>query len=179
MDVETRLVQQHAAAGPLQLNFNMLLLRKGTGNICQPAVQCHDGASCDGNEECERLTNCRNGASRDDKETSTSRSSPHPLHHYATAIEGGVYNSGSIKMDCMQAYDASSELAGTSGSVTDMQEGFGVLSMMQGHDLLQTSDQLPSMELDLRVRRVPCENRAEQHNDLPSGKNLRTFVHCD
>lgn len=82
-------------------------------------------------------------------------------------------------MDCMQAYDASSELAGTSGSVTDMQEGFGVLSMMQGHDLLQTSDQLPSMELDLRVRRVPCENRAEQHNDLPSGKNLRTFVHCD
>ena len=87
-------------------------------------------------------------------------------------------------MDCVQAYGASNELAGTSGSVnltphTDMQEGFGVLSMMQGHDLLQTSDQLPSMELDLRVRRVPCENRAEQHNDLPSGKNLRTFVHCD
>jgi len=172
MDVESRLVQ-HAAAGPLQLNFNMLLLRKGTGNNAQPAAHCHDGASCDDNEECERLANCRNGVSRDDKDTSTSRSSSHLLHHYATAIEGGVYNSGSIKLDCVHAYDAVSELAETSGSVTDTQEGFGVLCMMKGHDLLQTSDELPSVELDLRERRVPCENRAKKHNDLQS------FVHCD
>ena len=179
MDVETRLVQQHAVAGSHQVTFNLLIMRQGTGNNGQHAVHCHDGASCDDNEKCERLANCRNGASRDNKDKSTSRTSSRPLHHYATAIEGGVYNSGSIKMDCVQAYDAASELAGTSGSVTDMQEGFGVLSMMQGHDLPQTSDQLPSMKLDLRVRSVPYENCAEQHNDLQSGKNLRTFVLCD
>ncbi len=180
IDVETRLVQQLVAAGSHQLTFNLLILRQGTANIGQPAAQCHDGASWAGNEGCERLANCRDGASRDDKDTSTSRSSSHPPHHYATAIEGGVCNSGSIKMDFVKANDAASEVAETSGSVTDMQEGFGVLSMtVQGHDLLQASHQLPSMELDLRVRRVPCENRAKQHNDLQSGKNLRTFVHCD
>ena len=118
----TRLAQVRSAAGSLQHHFNILDPRQGAGNTGKTAALYHAGASRYDNEECERhmipfeqpssksdetAAYCHDEASRDDKDTGTSRSSSHPLHHYSTSIGGAVTGySRSFKMDCVQADDA-------------------------------------------------------------------------
>jgi hypothetical protein len=154
MDEERKQDQDRAAARSHQHTFNVLHAGQGAcaGNTGQTAAHFQNVSSCSDNEG--RLAHCHEGASRDDKDTSRSRSSSHPLHHCETAIEGGVY-SGS--MDYVQTDFVVSELALMTDendnirqeetSVTEMQDGFVVLSMMQSHGLLETSDQIPSETL--------------------------------
>ena len=161
MDEERKQDQDRAAAGTHQHTFNVLHPGQGAcaGNTGQTAALCQNVSSCNDNEG--RLAHCHEGASRDDKDTSRSRSSSHPLHNCATAIEGGVF-SGS--MDRVQADYVVSELALMTDendiiqqeetSVTDMQDGFVVLSMMQSHGLLETSDELPSKTLPTTSKKM-------------------------
>ena len=155
----TRLAQERSDADSRQNRVNMLDPRQVAGNI----GETDDGASLDDNEECERRMRpfrkgegerpssnsgetaayCHDETSRDDKDTGRSRSSSHLLHHDAASIGGGAC-SRSIKMDCVQADDALSELAETREPVnkTNRQGGFVMLSMsmLQDHALLETCD---------------------------------------
>jgi hypothetical protein len=161
MDEERKQDQDRAAAGSHQHTFSVLHAGQGAcaGNTGQTAALCQNVSSCNDNEG--RLAHSPEGASRDDKDTSRSRSSSHPLHHCATAIEGGVY-SGS--MDCVQADYVVSELALLTDendiiqqeetSVTDMQDGFVVLSMVQSHGHLDASDQLASKTLPTTSKKM-------------------------
>jgi len=158
------MAQVRSAAGPLQHHFNIHDPLQSGGNTGKTAALCNAGASCYDTEEwerrmmpCEQPSSksdeteacCHNEASREDKDTGTSRSSSHPLLHYSTSI-GGAVCSRSIKMYFVQADDALSEIAETRGPVTDTtrQDGFVMLSMLlEDHDLLET---LPSMSLELQ-----------------------------
>ena len=163
MDEETKHNQDRSAAGSHQHKFNLLHPGKGSSpvNTGRTAPHCQHGSSCEDIEECERLAHCHKGASLDDKDTSKSRSSSHPLHHCATAIEGVVISGD---MDCVQADHAVMETALINDetyiiqqeetSVTHMQDGFVVLSMMQGHGLQETSDQLPRKTLPTTSKRM-------------------------
>ena len=159
-----RLAQVRSAAGSLQHHFNILDPRQSAGNTGKTAERCHAVASRYDNEECERnmmpceqpssksdetAAYCHDEASREDKDTGTSRSSSHPLHHYPTSIGGAVY-SRSIKMDCVQADDDLSEIADTRGPVTDTkrQDSFVMLSMLQDPDLHMMPCEQPSSKSD-------------------------------
>jgi hypothetical protein len=166
-----RMAQVRSASGPLQHHFNIHDPLQSGGNTGKTAALCNAGASCYDTEEWERRmmpceqpssksdetenpsdeteAYCHDEASREDKDTGTSRSSSHPLLHYSTSI-GRAVCSRSIKMYFVQADDALSEIAETRGPVTDTnrQDGFVMLSMLlEDHDLLET---LPSMPLELQ-----------------------------
>ncbi len=167
-----RMAQVRSAAGPLQHHFNIHDPLQSGGNTGKTAALCHAGASCYDTEEWERRmmpceqpssksdetenpndeteAYCHDEASREDKDTGTSRSSSHPF----------LQECERRMMPCEQPSSKSDETEAYCHDEASREDKDTGTSRSSSHPLLQECER----------RMMPCEQ--------PSSKSDETEAYC-